>query len=138
MQRDVYYAKARNYKSAIESALFPDNVPMSVYDNLIKSVHENLPALYRYYDLRRRKMKLKDIHHYDTYVPILSESGKEAHVGSGGERRRASRWTRSAKNIARELRRGMTTGRWCDRYPNQGKQSGAFSPAAASTDSLTS
>ena len=45
----------------------------SVYDNLIAAVHSNLPALYRYYDLRRRKMKLQDIHHYDTYVPILSE-----------------------------------------------------------------
>ncbi len=44
-----------------------------MYDNLIAAVHSKLPALYRYYDLRRRKMKLKDIHHYDTYVPILSE-----------------------------------------------------------------
>jgi oligoendopeptidase F len=59
VQRDVYYAKARNYKSARESALFADNVPLSVYDNLIESVHANLPALYRYYDLRKRAMKLK-------------------------------------------------------------------------------
>ena len=42
-----------------ESALFPDNVPISVYDNLIESVHRNLPAVYRYYELRRRKMKLE-------------------------------------------------------------------------------
>jgi len=76
VQRDVYYAKARGYKSAIECALFPDNVPMSVYDNLIKSVHKNLPALYRFYDLRKRKMKLKEIHHYDTYVPILADLQK--------------------------------------------------------------
>ena len=41
--------------SAREASLFPDNVPMSVYDNLIESVHANLPALYRYYDLRRRE-----------------------------------------------------------------------------------
>ena len=62
-----------SYTSALEAALFPDKVPMAVYDNLIESVHRHLPALYRYYDLRRRKMKLDDIHHYDTYVPILSE-----------------------------------------------------------------
>src|SRR4051812_20052558 len=66
VQRDVYYAKARNYKGALDGALFADNVPMSVYDSLIDSVHRNLPSLYRYYDLRKRAMKLKDgIHHYD-------------------------------------------------------------------------
>ena len=73
VQRDVYYAKARNHNSALDASLFHDNVPVTVYDNLIESVHRHLPALYRYYDLRRRKMRLSDIHHYDTYVPILSE-----------------------------------------------------------------
>lgn len=73
VQRDVYYAKAKKYPSALEHSLFADNVPVSVYDNLIGSVHKNLPAVYRYYDLRKRKMKLREIHQYDTYVPILSE-----------------------------------------------------------------
>jgi oligoendopeptidase F len=73
IQRDVYYSRARNYDSALAASLFHDNVPRSVVDNLIASVHRHLPALYRYYDLRRRKMKLREIHHYDTYVPILSE-----------------------------------------------------------------
>src|SRR5947208_10318048 len=76
VKRDVYYAKARKYPSAREAALFHDRVPMSVYDSLIVSVHENLPAVYRYYDLRRRALKLKDIHHYDTYVPIFSDVSK--------------------------------------------------------------
>ena len=59
-------------------------MPPAVYDNLIAAVHRQLPALYRYYDLRRRKMKLKDIHHYDTYVPILSELDRTAHLEAGG------------------------------------------------------
>ena len=87
-QRDVYYAKVRGFNSARESALFADNVPVSVYDNLIDSVHANLKSVHRYYDLRRRAMKLKDIHHYDTYVPILSEIDKASHVGPGREGRR--------------------------------------------------
>ncbi|HEV7224880.1 MAG TPA: M3 family metallopeptidase, partial [Pirellulales bacterium] len=73
IQRDVFYARARGFGGSLEAALFPDNVPATVYDNLISSVHRHLPALYRYYELRRRKMKLKELHHYDTYVPILSE-----------------------------------------------------------------
>jgi oligoendopeptidase F len=125
IQRDVYYAKARNYESALGSALFHDNVPASVYDNLIAAVHKHLPALYRYFDLRKRKMKLPDIHHYDTYVPILSEM----------ESRRT--WQQAVNEVVTSLEplgsdycgvleSGLNDG-WCDRYPNQGKQSGAFS-----------
>ncbi len=77
MQRDIYYAKARNYPSALEAALFPDQMPVAVYDNLIESVHRHLPSVYRYYEVRRRKMKIKDIHHYDTYVPILADLQKK-------------------------------------------------------------
>ena len=126
VQRDVYYARARNYPSALESALFDDRVPVSVYDNLIESVHRNLPAVYRYLDVRRRKMKLRDIHQYDTYVPILSDLDKR-HT-----------WDQAVKTVTqsleplgdayiRELVHGLTKGRWCDRFPNAGKQSGAFS-----------
>ncbi len=124
--KDVYYAKARGYGSALESALFPDNVPMKVYDNLIESVRANLKSVHRYYELRRRALNLRDIHHYDTYVPIVS-----------GVKRTTS-WDDAVKlcvealaplgdEYCGELRRGMTTGRWCDRFPNRGKQSGAFS-----------
>jgi oligoendopeptidase F len=126
VQRDVYYAKARGYESAIQSALFADNVPLSVYDNLIAAVRSRTPAIYRYLDLRRRKMRLKDIHQYDTYVPILS----------GLDQQRT--WKQAVdvviQSIAplgdeygRVLLEGLTAARWCDRYPNRGKQSGAFS-----------
>ncbi|HYO25815.1 MAG TPA: oligoendopeptidase F [Lacipirellulaceae bacterium] len=126
VQRDVYYAKARGYESARAAALFPDNVPVSVYDNLIAEVRRRLPALYKYFELRRRKMRLKEIHHYDTYVPILSELDQ-------------TRTWQQAVDVVLEslaplgseycsvLGAGLTTARWCDRYPNRGKQSGAFS-----------
>jgi len=125
IQRDVYYARARDYPSALEGALFPDHVPVSVYDNLIKSVRRRLPALHHYYDVRRRKMRLRQIHHYDTYVPILSQLQTRY------------TWNQAVKLVldamrplggpyCRVLERGLK-GRWCDRYENRGKQSGAFS-----------
>jgi oligoendopeptidase F len=125
VQTDVYYARARGYESALAAALFPDNVPPAVYESLIAAVRDRLPALYHYYDLRRRKMRLRDIHHYDTYVPILAEL----------DSRRT--WKQASKTIiaaleplgseyCEVLERGLN-GRWCDRYPNAGKQSGAFS-----------
>ena len=54
VQRDVYYAQARKYPSTIEGALFGDNVPISVYTNLIETVHRFLPSVHRYLDVRRR------------------------------------------------------------------------------------
>ncbi len=125
IQKDVYYARARSYDSALGQALFADNVPMEVYDNLIASVRSNLPTLFKYYDLRRRKMGLDDIHHYDTYVPILSEINSEYS------------WEQAVDVVIKSLEplgsdycsvlQDGLVGRWCDRYPNENKQSGAFS-----------
>ncbi|HEX6963571.1 MAG TPA: oligoendopeptidase F, partial [Lacipirellula sp.] len=126
VQRDVYYAKARGYGSAREAALFPDNMPVSVYDNLIAEVRRRLPALYRYFDLRRRKMKLKQIHHYDTYVPILSDLDQKRTWKQAVEAVMES-LTPLGDEYCSVLEKGLTTARWCDRYPNRGKQSGAFS-----------
>ncbi len=125
IHRDVYYARARNYQGSLESALFPDNVPQAVYDNLITAVRGSLPAVHRYFDMRRRKMGIDQIHHYDTYVPILTDIQKE------------HSWDEAVTTILEALQplgdeylsvleTGLR-GRWCDRYPNRGKQSGAFS-----------
>jgi oligoendopeptidase F len=132
IQGDLYYARARHYGSALEAALFPDRMPASVYDNLIASVHRHLPALHHYYDVRRRKMRLKDIHHYDTYVPILA-----------GLQTRHS-WNQAVEIVLAALEplgsgygdvlRAGLLGRWCDRYENRGKQSGAFSAGSYDGD----
>ena len=126
VQRDAYYARARHHPSALEAALFHDRVPTSVYDNLIDSVHRNLPAVYRYYDLRRRAMDIKRIHHYDTYVPILSDLEKK-HTWEQAVKSVVKALSPLGDEYCRELEKGLTAARWCDRYPNQGKQSGAFS-----------
>lgn len=125
IQRDVYYARARNFSSALEASLFPDCVPAAVYDNLVASVHKRLPALYRYYEVRRRKMRLKQLHHYDTYVPILSEL-RQRHTWDEAVGVVLAALESLGSEYCGTLERGLR-GRWCDRYENRGKQSGAFS-----------
>jgi oligoendopeptidase F len=125
IQRDVYYAKARGYSSSLGASLFHDDVPASVYDSLISSVHKHLPALYRYFELRKRKMKLSDIHHYDTYVPILSDL-ESKHTWDQAVKVVVESLEPLGSDYCGVLERGLNNG-WCDRYPNQGKQSGAFS-----------
>lgn len=125
MHRDVYYARARNHPSALQAALFPDNMPTAVYDNLIESVHRHLPAVHCYYDVRRRKMRLRDIHHYDTYVPILADL-QTRHTWNQAVRVILEALEPLGSEYCGTLEKGLT-GRWCDRYENRGKQSGAFS-----------
>ncbi len=125
IQRDVYYARARNFSSSLEAALFPDNVPVDVYDNLISAVRDSLPSVHHYLDVRRRKMGLKDIHHYDTYVPILSDLEKH-HTWDEAIAVILESIAPLGSEYVSVLAEGLR-GRWADRYPNRGKQSGAFS-----------
>jgi len=122
---DVYYAKVRGHQGALPAALFPDNVPVSVYDSLIDAVRAALPAQHHYYDLRRRKMKLKSIHHYDTYAPIIPDLDIHRTWGQAVEVVIDS-LEPLGSDYCEVLESGLR-GRWCDRYPNVGKQSGAFS-----------
>lgn len=132
VQRDVYYSRARNYASCLEGSLFSDKVPTTVYTNLIDAVHRHLPSVYRYLEVRRRAMKLRDIHQYDTYVPIVRDI--EMH----------HTWKQACKLILESLEplgseycgvleEGLL-GRWCDKYENRGKRSGAFSAGSFDGD----
>ena len=132
VKQDIYYARARNYPSAREAALFPDVVPASVYDNLIAAVRANLPAVHRYYQLRRKLMNLPDIHFYDTYVPILTDV-KVDRTWSQAVDVVIDALKPLGPGYLNELTKGLR-GRWCDRYENKGKHSGAFSSGCYDSD----
>ena len=125
VKADVFRARARKYSSSLEAALFPDDVPASVYQNLIKSVRANFSPLFRYFELRRRVLKLNELHHYDTYVPLVSEI--ESHISFDEA---VDKVVAALQPLGQEyvnaLRDGLR-GRWCDRYETKGKRSGAFS-----------
>ncbi|MEC7566626.1 MAG: oligoendopeptidase F [Planctomycetota bacterium] len=125
IQKDVYYSRVRGYDSALSAALFPDNVPATVYDNLIQSVRNHFQPLHRYYDLRRQLMGLDDLHQYDTYVPIINDLQMTNTWNEATEMVLQS-LAPLGEEYCHTLSAGLH-GRWCDRYPNQGKQSGAFS-----------
>jgi len=126
VRADVFYARARNYPSAREAALFADDVPVTIYDNLISTVRGNLDALFRYFELRRRVLKLEEIHHYDTYVTMVENVKTNVSWDEAVERVMAS-LTPLGSEYMETLAHGLQAGRWCDRYENKGKRSGAFS-----------
>jgi oligoendopeptidase F len=132
IQRDIYYARARNYPSAREMALFPDRVPVSVYDSLIEAVRAHLPAVHRYFQIRRRALGLDDIHHYDTYVPILTDL-RARHPWNEAVGLTLDALQPLGDEYHATLGKGLN-GRWCDKYENKGKRSGAFSSGCYDSD----
>lgn len=126
VHQDIFYAKARKFPSAREAALFGERIPTDVYDNLIETVHSFLPKLYEYFEIRRQIMGMEDIHMYDTYVPMFQDA--EVNIP----------WDEAVEVILEAMkplgeeytaamRHGLTVDRWCDRYENRGKDSGAYS-----------
>ena len=122
---DVFRARARHYRSALEAALFPDDVPVAVYEGLIKSVRANLKPLFRYFDLRRRLLGLDELHHYDTYVPLVGEIETKIPFDQAVDQVVAALQP-LGKEYVDVLAQGLRA-RWCDRYETKGKRSGAFS-----------
>ena len=125
VKTDVFRARARNYPSALEASLFRDDVPVAVYDQLISSVHSGIPVLLRYYDLRRRVLKLDELHSYDTYVPLVPQIETRTSFDEAVEKVLAS-LSPLGPEYVEALGEGLR-GRWCDRYETKGKRSGAFS-----------
>ncbi len=126
VNEDIFQAKARGFKSSLEAALFPDNIPTSVYRQLINSVHEAFPVLHEYYKVKAEVLKKEKLHHWDCYMPMVeglsSHHTYEEAVDIISE---------AIKPLGEEYRStlvsGLTSERWVDRYENKGKRSGAFS-----------
>src|SRR5438309_4092562 len=125
VKADVFHARARHYSSALKAALFPDDVPVSVYDGLIAAVRANLKPLFRYFELRRRVLGLSELHHYDTYVPLVKEVEMRVTFDQAVEHVLVA-LAPLGKEYVDVLANGLR-GRWCDRYETKGKRSGAFS-----------
>jgi oligoendopeptidase F len=129
VKADVFRARARHYSSALEAVLFPDDAPIAVYDGLIRSVRTNLKPLFRYFDLRRRVLGLDELHHYDTYVPLVPEIETRFTFDDAIEMVLGS-LAPLGKEYVDVLTEGLHSKRWCDRYESRGKRSGAFSSAS--------
>ncbi len=125
VQRDIYLARVRRFPSSIEASLFADNVPVSVYDRLLESVHEARPVLHRYYDLRRRVLNLDELRLYDVHVPLVPDIHTR-HTYEEAVELILEALAPLGEEYTSVLREGLY-GTWVDRYENKGKRSGAFS-----------
>lgn len=82
IKADTVCSKVRKYDSSISSSLFRDNIPVELYDTLIKCTVSNLDTLKKYYDIKSRVLG-KKLHIYDTYVNISSLEEKNISFEEG-------------------------------------------------------
>jgi oligoendopeptidase F len=132
VKQDVIQARIRRFSSARESALFPDDVPESVYDNLVSTIGQHLGPLHRYYALRKRVLGLSELRHYDVYVPIVPKALTRTTWNEAVDLV-SQALAPLGEEYGETLRAGLL-GRWADRYENKGKRSGAFSAGSYTGD----
>lgn len=118
-------ANLKNFNSSIEAALYDDNVDLDIYNNLVSTVNSHLDSLYKYYSLKKRALKLDELHLYDIYVPIIKESNKTYEFSE------ARKLVTNALSILGEdyieIINKAFDERWIDIYNNEGKRGGAYS-----------
>ena len=125
VRKNVFFARARKYDSALQGALQPVEVPEAVYHNLIEAVHRNMDKMHRYMALRKKVMGLDELHMYDLYAGMIPEADREISFAEAREEVLAATAVLGEEYTA-VLRQAFAE-RWMDVYENQGKRSGAYS-----------
>lgn len=125
VKSDVFFAQTKKYGSAREMALADDNIPVSVYDNLIETVHQHLPLMHRYVALRKKMLKLDEVHMYDLYAPLVEDVQDKISFDEAKETVKKALAV-LGKDYVAALEHGMESG-WIDVYENEGKRGGAYS-----------
>lgn len=132
IKKDNFNARIRKYDSARHAALSANNIPESVYENLVNTVNDNLHLLHRYVKLRRKVLGLEKLHMYDLYTPLVKDVKMEIPYGEAKEYvlKGLAPLGDEYNNILKE---GFEN-RWVDVYENKGKRSGAYSSGAYGTN----
>lgn len=122
---DVVSARIRKYESARAAALAGDNIPAEVYDNLVSVVNDNLPAMHRYVELRKKLLGVDKMYMYDMYVPLIELPDNHIPYEKGLDIMREALQPLGQEYIEK-MNKGISEG-WIDVYENKGKTSGAYS-----------
>lgn len=131
LKQEGFKAKVRGYESVRAMHLDEGNIPESVYDNLIETVHKHLPAMHRYMALRKKLLGVDRLHMYDIYVPIVEDVGVKYPYEEAKELVKKA-LIPMGEDYVKTASAGMDEG-WVDVFENENKRSGAYSWGAYGT-----
>lgn len=132
VKKDNFNAKVRHYNSARHAALSNNNIPESVYDNLVNTVNKNLHLLHRYVDLRKKVLGIEELHMYDLYTPLVKDVKMKVTYDEAKEYLLKG-LAPLGEEYVNVLKEGFNN-RWVDVHENKGKRSGAYSSGAYGTN----
>lgn len=125
IKQNVFKSRARRFDSSLVAALFPDAIPTEVFHNAISVFRKNIPVWHRYFDVRRRALKVRTLHHYDMWAPLAKKRTRLSYEQAVDLICKGLA-PMGAEYVA-TVRAGCLKERWVDVLPNRGKREGAFS-----------
>ena len=125
VKSDVFYAKARGHNSALEASLFPDNIPVSVYESLIQAVSEHISSLQKFISINSKLNGIDKMHFYDLYLP--PELGFDIKLPFADAYAKVTELLSVLGEDYTSVLKKAFEERWIDPYENEGKSSGAYS-----------
>ncbi|MBC8403412.1 MAG: oligoendopeptidase F [Candidatus Marinimicrobia bacterium] len=125
LKKDLFISRARKYNSTLEMSLDADNVPVGVFNNLLNTAYDNVDALNRYMELRRKVMGLDEIHLYDTAVPIVEDVSLDV-AYDNAVTTLIKAFEPMGEEYVEMVKKGFSS-RWVDVYETEAKRGGAYS-----------
>ncbi len=123
---NIFYARTKKYKSALEASIFYENIPVELYENLIKMINENLPVLHRYLKLKQNMLGLNELRYYDLYAPITTGI-QDTYSYEDAVKIAQETLKPMGEEYVKVAIEALSPGSgWTDVYPNKGKRSGAY------------
>lgn len=129
VKADVFHARAHAYSSAREAAMYPEDIPQSVYDNLLEAIHDALPVLSAYSEMRKEAFGIPNVHMYDLYAPMAKDFHMELTFDDAYELLLEA-VAPLGKDYQDVVRSAKNAG-WIDVYETPNKSSGAYSNGGA-------
>ncbi len=131
VNKNMFYSRVRKYPSVLEMSLYGDNIPKEVYTNLIDTIHESLPIMHRYMNLRKKLLGVDELHMYDLFAPLVEEFNMDI-TYEEAKQKVADGLQPLGEDYLNSLHKGYNEG-WIDVYENEGKRAGAYSWGAYGT-----
>ncbi len=131
VNKNMFYSRVRKYPSVLEMSLYGDNIPKDVYTNLIDTIHESLPIMHRYMELRKKLLGVDELHMYDLFAPLVEEFNMDI-TYEQAKQIVADGLKPLGEDYLNSLNKGYNEG-WIDVYENEGKRTGAYSWGAYGT-----
>jgi oligoendopeptidase F len=124
VKKNIFLANVKNYDSSIEAALAEEFIPRSIYDNLIKSVNNNLGYLHKYYEIKRKALNLNELHAYDDSLSIVKDYNMEISYDDA-VKIISKALEPLGKKYVDDFNKGINS-RWVDVYGDDNKYTGGY------------